>query len=81
MRIHDLRGTAASLAIQAGANIKGVQEMLGHSSAAMTLDVYAQLFDSHKAEVAERLDALLAHEGWQQSGNASTVRALQERTI
>ncbi len=81
MRIHDLRGTAASLAIQAGANIKGVQEMLGHSSAAMTLDVYAQLFDSHRTEVAERLDALLAHEGWQQSGNTSTVRTLQERTI
>ncbi|MFJ2977664.1 tyrosine-type recombinase/integrase [Curtobacterium sp. NPDC087082] len=34
---HDLRHTAASLAISAGANVKAVQRMLGHSSAAMTL--------------------------------------------
>jgi integrase len=39
--IHDLRHTAASIAISAGANVKAVQRMLGHASAAMTLDVYA----------------------------------------
>jgi integrase len=38
---HELRHTAASLAVQAGANVKVVQQMLGHASAAMTLDVYA----------------------------------------
>jgi integrase len=36
-----LRHTAASLAISAGANPKVAQRMLGHASAAMTLDVYA----------------------------------------
>lgn len=41
---HALRHTAASLAISAGANPKVVQRMLGHASAAMTLDVYADLF-------------------------------------
>jgi len=50
---HDLRHTAASLAIHAGANPKVVQRMLGHASAAMTLDVYADLFDSDLATVAE----------------------------
>ncbi|MGN6220791.1 MAG: tyrosine-type recombinase/integrase [Microbacterium sp.] len=45
MTIHDLRHTAASLAIASGANVKAVQRMLGHASAAMTLDVYADLFD------------------------------------
>ena len=34
-------GTAASLAVSAGANVKAVQRMLGHASAAMTLDVCA----------------------------------------
>jgi len=34
---HDLRHTAASLAIASGANVKAVQQMLGHASAAMTL--------------------------------------------
>jgi len=42
---HDLRHGAASLAVSAGANVKAVQRMLGHASAAMTLDVYADLFD------------------------------------
>ncbi|WP_369262156.1 tyrosine-type recombinase/integrase [Streptomyces sp. R35] len=37
---HKLRHTAASLAISAGADVKVVQLMLGHKSAAMTLDVY-----------------------------------------
>jgi len=45
MTVHDLRHTAASLAISSGANVKAVQRMLGHASAAMTLDVYADLFD------------------------------------
>lgn len=54
--IHDLRHTAASLAISAGANVKAVQRMLGHSSAAMTLDTYADLFDDDLDVVAITLD-------------------------
>lgn len=52
---HDLRHTAASLAISAGANVKAVQRMLGHASAAMTLDTYADLFDDDLDTVAESL--------------------------
>lgn len=54
-RIHDLRHTAASLAISSGANVKVVQNMLGHKSAAMTLDTYSDLFDSDLDDVAERM--------------------------
>lgn len=53
---HSLRHTAASLAISAGANVKGVQLMLGHGSAAMTLDQYADLFPDDLDQVADRLD-------------------------
>lgn len=53
---HDLRHTAASLAVSAGANVKAVQRMLGHKSAAVTLDVYADLFDTDLQTVAEALD-------------------------
>lgn len=53
---HALRHTAASLAISAGANVKVVQRMLGHASAAMTLDVYADLFDDDLTAVADKLD-------------------------
>ena len=56
---HALRHTAASLAISAGANPKVVQRMLGHASAAMTLDVYADLFESDLDTVADRLETAL----------------------
>ena len=55
--VHDLRDTAASLAISAGASIKAVQRMLGHASAKMTLDTYGSLFEEDLEELAERLDA------------------------
>jgi integrase len=55
---HELRHTAASLAIASGANVKDVQRMLGHASAAMTLDVYAGLFEDGLDDVADRMDGL-----------------------
>ena len=53
---HKLRHTAASLAIASGADVKVVQLMLGHKSAAMTLDTYGHLFPDRLDEVADRLD-------------------------
>jgi integrase len=54
---HSLRHTAASLAIAAGADVKVIQQVLGHKSATMTLDLYGHVFDNRLDEVAERLDA------------------------
>ena len=54
---HDLRHTAASLAISAGANVKAVQTMLGHASAVLTLDTYADLFPDDLEQVWVALDA------------------------
>lgn len=53
---HDFRHTAASLAVQSGANVKAIQRMLGHASAAMTLDTYADLWDEDLTVVAEALN-------------------------
>jgi integrase len=54
---HELRHTAASLAIAAGADIKVIQQMLGHASAAMTLDQYGHLFGDRLDDVADAMDA------------------------
>ena len=54
---HELRHTAASLAIAAGADVKVVQQMLGHASAAMTLDQYGHLFGDRLDDVADRMAA------------------------
>jgi len=40
--------------------VTAVQRMLGHASAAMTLDVYAGLFNDDLDAVADRLDAAAA---------------------
>ncbi len=53
---HQLRHTAASLAIASGADVKVVQQMLGHSSATMTLDTYGHLFDDRLDEVGDAMD-------------------------
>ena len=53
---HDLRHTAASLAISGGANPKAVQTMLGHQSAVLTLDTYADLFPDDLELVSTALD-------------------------
>lgn len=52
---HGLRHTTASLAISAGANVKVVQRMLGHATAAMTLDLYGHLMADDLAGVATAL--------------------------
>jgi integrase len=53
---HNLRDTAASLAVASGANVKTIQRMLGHASAAMTLDVYSGLFDADLDDLAQRIE-------------------------
>jgi integrase len=67
---HDLRHTAASLAVSAGANVKVIQRMLGHASAAMTLDVYADLFDDDFTAVADKLSETVG-KMWARGGDAA----------
>lgn len=55
--IHSLRHTYAALAIQAGCDVKTLQQQLGHSSAQITLDVYAFLFPDRLTEVADAISA------------------------
>lgn len=59
MHPHELRHAAASLAIQSGADVKMVQRMLGHASAAMTTDLYGHLWEHGLGDVARRMSLLL----------------------
>jgi integrase len=54
---HEFRHTAASLAIASGADVKVVQQMLGHKSATMTLDLYGHLFPDRLDVVADALES------------------------
>jgi integrase len=55
-RIHDLRHSAASLAIEAGAHPKQIQALLGHSSITTTIDRYGHLLPGMDEALAERMD-------------------------
>jgi integrase len=59
IRIHDLRHTFATLAIGAGIPIKVVSESLGHADIATTLRTYAHVLPVQRAELAEKIGALL----------------------
>lgn len=59
---YELRHTAASLAIHSGANVKTVQRMLGHASAAMTLDIYGHLWDDELDLLPAAMDAHMRSE-------------------
>lgn len=72
---HDLRHTAASLAVSAGVNVLALQRMLGHQSAKVTLDTYADLFDDDLDAVAVTLHSRYSRENvgktWAQRGQGA----------
>lgn len=54
--VHSLRHAYASMAIAAGADVKTLQRQLGHSSAKITLDVYASLWPNRLSDVANAVE-------------------------
>jgi len=59
IRLHDLRHIHATMLLKAGVHPRVVQERLGHSSIATTLDIYSHTVPGLQKAAAERLDALL----------------------
>jgi integrase len=61
MRFHHLRHSAATILLVADVHPKMVQERLGHSTIAMTLDVYSHVLPSMQQEAAYKIDDLFKH--------------------
>ncbi len=59
IRLHDLRHTAASLALQAGVPMKVVSEQLGHSSLAITADTYTSVLPAVAHAAAEAVAGIV----------------------
>lgn len=53
IRLHDLRHGAATLTLATGADLKVVQDLLGHSSITITADTYAHVLPELARETAE----------------------------
>lgn len=58
-RFHDLRHTAATLLLSRGVDVVSVQRLLGHASAAMTLDVYSHFVPSMGEATASAMESAL----------------------
>jgi integrase len=71
-RFHDLRHTAASLLIAAGAHPKAIQEHLGHRDITTTLNVYGHLLPSAHEALATALDATYVAAAGQEPSEAVT---------
>lgn len=56
-RPHDLRHTAATVAIASGSDIKSVQDLLGHATASFTLNVYAHTSEKMMQDTASRVQS------------------------
>jgi hypothetical protein len=59
IRLHDLRHTAATLALAAGVHPKVVQERLGHANIAITLDTYSHVVEGLQEDAAARVAVAL----------------------
>ena len=60
VRFHDLRHTCATLLLTKGVHPKIVSEMLGHSSIAITLDIYSHMIPGLGDAAATAMDELLS---------------------
>jgi integrase len=59
IRLHDLRHTYATLALQAGIHVKVVSERLGHATVGFTLDIYSHAIPAMQEEAAETFARLV----------------------
>ena len=71
IRFHDLRHTYATLALQAGLNVKIVSSRLGHANVAFTLNVYSHALPEMDEEAAETFAAFM---GGARVGMADSTR-------
>jgi integrase len=59
IRVHDLRHTTATVLLEAGAHPKLVQDLLGHSTVALTLNTYSHVTSGLSKEAARAMDSAL----------------------
>lgn len=60
IRLHDARHSCATLALDAGLHPKVVQQLLGHSSWSVTMDLYSHRVDRLQRDASAKLEELVA---------------------
>jgi integrase len=60
IRLHDLRHSTATILLAGNVHPKYVQELLGHSTVSLTLDIYSHVVGNMQEQVAAHMDTVLA---------------------
>lgn len=81
VRLHDLRHGAASLALQAGADLKVVSDQLAHSSIMLTADTYISVLPDLARETAQKVAELILRHGTTVPGTRRVRRAEPARAV
>ncbi len=68
MRLHDLRHSAATILMAQKVPIKVIQELLGHSSVIITLNVYGHALPSMQAEAVDNMERLFGKDKEESNG-------------
>ena len=74
IRLHDLRHGAASLALQAGVDLKVVSDRLGHSSIVLTAGTYISVLAALAMQAVEKTARLVARAGQYPPGSHHVTR-------
>jgi len=61
VRFHDLRHGVATVLLAAKMDLKAVSELLGHSSVAITVDIYQSVLPEHQQEIVDKMSDLYGH--------------------
>ena len=69
IRFHDLRHSAATLLLGMGVHPKIVQEILGHSNIAMTMNVYSHVLPSMQQDAMSKLNLAFKEQGYDSEEN------------
>ena len=77
IRFHDLRHTFATMALENGMDIKTLSAMLGHVSAATTLDIYTHITGDMLSEAAAKIDRGLGNEVTEDSSETNPLTDFQ----
>ena len=87
LRFHDLRHSCATFLLSKGVPVKMISEMLGHSSTAFTMDIYAHTMPKLHQEAANQMDGIFAAAKKAQqerdekaAGGAATGAASEEKS-
>lgn len=63
IRFHDLRHVAATISLQAGVDIKVVQELFGHTTSTLSRDTYTSVVDELHRDAAEAVARIMRKTG------------------